>query len=178
MYGPPGRVPPVPHDSDEMIHIQTYLRTGDGFSADAFTSLEDFAGERLPGAHYVAGSIEIVVEGEVLLERTDWDDVDWFWSYWVTALGRLAEEARTEVRFPDQDRGIELERAGDELVLELEGRMARVGFEEFAEVALDAAGRFFSLLRDHDEQREVGARGLVEVRRVREKLGLGESVHV
>jgi len=81
---------------DSRVRVETYLKVGDDFCP--FRDVVAYIGE----PEHIPGSIELVVDGEVLLPRELWDDVDWFWLLFIRALDDCRRTGSGTCSYPDQ----------------------------------------------------------------------------
>lgn len=89
------------------VVVETYLRDGGG----AFTPVAEVV--RYDGdQRHVPGAIELVVDGQPVLDRELWDDVDWLWPLVVQAVDDGLRTGVGERWFPDQPILVRVERSG------------------------------------------------------------------
>ena len=79
------------------VVIETSLGSAEtGFTA--ISAVERYEGDR----EYVAGAIELSVDGAPVITRDEWDDVNWLWPFVVEASAGCRESGSGEIYFPDQ----------------------------------------------------------------------------
>lgn len=94
------------------IAVETYLRS----EAGTFTRVAEVARHTGDDRH-VPGAIELVVDGQPVLDRELWDDVDWLWPFVVQALDDCLTSGVGERWFPDQPILFRVEAAGESRLL-------------------------------------------------------------
>lgn len=80
-----------------MIHIQTYI-----MHDDMFIPIADFHG-MIKDRNYVPGSIELQVDGKVIIDRNVWDYISDLWPYLLHGIEALLDgQPEWETYYPDQ----------------------------------------------------------------------------
>ena len=95
-----------------MIGVQSLLRTPDG----AFVPVL----EADPGdldEYYLAGAIDLEINGTQIIDTEMWDYVDQLWAYICTMLQDLRSSGTSRTYFPDQPIELKFERLPSSLVL-------------------------------------------------------------
>ncbi|MFE1347115.1 hypothetical protein [Streptomyces sp. NPDC058757] len=112
---------------------------------------------------YVQGSVELRVNGVVILDRDNVDTVDALWSLFLACLGDFLEKGYGVLRFPECAYVLTLERVtGGRIVLKFEGpnakRSASGGEREVMDGLLLGAAEFFQAVLDTSPRDEWGYR--------------------
>lgn len=128
-----------------MLNIQTYIMNGNGF-----TSISDYNGpvkDRL----YILGSIELSVDGELLISRDLCDDINHLWPYLLHGIGALLEgQIEWSIGYPSRPFKLTFKRiATDQVMIGFdypERRAVVWSLTEFVPTMLNAASVFFENL--------------------------------
>ncbi|WP_166882190.1 hypothetical protein [Massilia mucilaginosa] len=79
-----------------MFSVKTVLKHGRGF-----VPLEDWQG-KVADSDYVAGALILSLDGNIILDESLCDDINWLWPLIVNGLPDLLDGKDTETGFPDQ----------------------------------------------------------------------------
>ncbi|MFJ6406304.1 hypothetical protein ACIQK9_12390 [Streptomyces hydrogenans] len=112
---------------------------------------------------YVQGSVELCVDGVVILARDDVDTIDSLWSFFLACLDDFLKRGYGVLRFPECAYVLTLKRvAGGRVVMKFEGpnknRSALGGEREVIDGLLLGAVEFFQSVLDSSPRDEWGYR--------------------
>ncbi|MEE8603411.1 hypothetical protein [Euzebya tangerina] len=66
---------------------------------------------------HVRGVVELLIDGQPVMDRAWWDDLDWLWPFFVTAVDKLLTTGEGEILYPSQPIQLRLGRIGGDRVL-------------------------------------------------------------
>lgn len=122
--------------------VETYLKTGDGF-----TPIGEYSGT-IPNENYVEGAIRCEIAGQTILGQEHWDLVDQLWVYIVEGLVKLSRDEVYESSFPDQPLRLRLEPVSGYCVKVSIGETTySVDRETFVTVMKEGAVKFFDAFK-------------------------------
>lgn len=128
-----------------MIQIQTFI-----MHDDIFIPITDFQG-MIKDRNYVPGSIELQVDGKVIMARNVWDYISDLWPYLLHGIEALLDGQREwETYYPDQPISLAFKViANNRVAITIdcpENESAVCGKNELVDSMLSAADVFFSNL--------------------------------
>lgn len=154
----------------DMIEIRSYLGTPDS----RFTPVED-ATAPPADLEYIAGAIELTIDGKVILDRQLWDSVNFLWAAIADLMESFSQHGQSATYFPDQPILLSLRRVRqDDVIISVEAtnierRAAMASIRDLFE-GLPTHGELFfeELFRLVPEDRSNGARVIEHFRALAE----------
>jgi hypothetical protein len=145
-----------------MIEVTSYLRTADG----RFVQVGEVT-EAPPDPDYVAGAVELVIDGVQLMDTVMWDYVDQLWAYICDMVRTYRERGEANTYFPDQPIMLSFKRHGSSRVLVSltindETRKVSVGEEELIEALRAHGSAFFARMAELLPQNRAGYEDALE----------------
>jgi len=79
-----------------MVTVQSFLRFD-----EAIVPVESFSGT-IGQTEHILGSLELQINGRVILSRQCWDDINWLWPLLVSKTLEVLQGKAAELWYPDQ----------------------------------------------------------------------------
>ncbi|OTA16233.1 hypothetical protein Xvie_02003 [Xenorhabdus vietnamensis] len=80
----------------ENININSYIKIG-----DEFIDIFQYEGG-IDDIDYIDGALELTINGESLIDKSMWDNIDSLWNYFSHGLLSVYENKEFKCHFPDQ----------------------------------------------------------------------------
>ena len=149
-----------------MIDVKTYLKVGDEFlmPSQFYQEVDD--------PDYIEGAIELIVDGEKILNLSMWDYVDQLWAYLIDGLINLNDGKSFSTFFPDQPIEVKFTPQGKEFFLfELladDHKRKLINTKEFFNTLIPEAENFFQFLARKLDIQKANSEELQKIERLKE----------
>lgn len=95
---------------------------------------------------YITGAIIMKYNDQTFLDYSDWDDLNYFWPYFIDSLIELLENKNSNFSFPSQALPVNIEMVKDRLTFQVGQRRLNMQANDFYEIVLAEADKFYKAL--------------------------------
>lgn len=95
---------------------------------------------------YITGAIIMKYNDQILLDYRDWDDLNYFWPYFIDSLDELMENNNSNFSFPSQALPVNMEMVKDRLIFQVGQHRLNMQASDFYEIVLAEADKFYKAL--------------------------------
>lgn len=95
---------------------------------------------------YITGAIIMKYNDQTILDYKDWDDLNYFWPYFIDSLGELLENNNSNFSFPSQALPVNMEIIKDRLTFQVGQHRLNMQARDFYEIVLAEADKFYKAL--------------------------------
>ena len=95
---------------------------------------------------YITGAIIMKYNDQTILDYKDWDDLNYFWPYFIDSLDELMENNNSNFTFPSQALPVNMEMVKDRLIFQVGQHRLNMQASDFYEIVLAEADKFYKAL--------------------------------
>jgi len=95
---------------------------------------------------YITGAIIMKYNDQTILDYKDWDDLNYFWPYFIDSLDELLEKNNSNFSFPSQALPVNMEIVKDRLIFQVGQRRLNIQASDFYEIVLAEGNKFYKAL--------------------------------
>ncbi|MGN5954030.1 hypothetical protein ACP6L2_05375 [Sphingobacterium lactis] len=95
---------------------------------------------------YITGAIIMKYNDQTILDYSDWDDLNYFWPYFIDALDELLENNNSKFSFPSQALPVNMEIVKDRLIFQVGQHRLNMQARDFYEIVLVEGNKFYKAL--------------------------------
>ncbi len=140
----------------ESLELSTYIlkdkkykiRDINHIDTSQFISLDDSAlldPEKMD-RHYIDGVLLMKFNEETIMDFTFWDDIEDLWHYFINSCEQLIKQDESSFSFPSQPLPVSIKIIKDRIQLVIDNKSINMKAEQFIDVMLQEAIKFFSTL--------------------------------
>lgn len=140
----------------ESLELSTYIikdkkykiRDINHIDTSQFISLDDSAllDPDKMDRHYIDGVLLMKFNGETIMDFTFWDDIEDLWHYFINSFEQLIKQDESSFSFPSQPLPVSIKIIKDRVQLVIGNKSINMKAEQFIDVMLLEAIKFFTTL--------------------------------